>query len=83
MAEMRTFRSGTYKQWYGALTDKDKRVVDARVDTARNFGVLNKYMLLLTGGNKNSQPQDITDSKKLIARAVTSIKMKPEGEDDE
>jgi putative addiction module killer protein len=115
MAEMRTFRSSTYKQWYGGLTDKEKRIVDSRVDTARNYGVLNKYksldkayslyefkwdsgmrvyfsllkdkdgnfMLLLTGGNKNSQPQDITDSKNLIGKAVKSIKDKEKKEESD
>lgn len=112
MAEIRTFRSGNYKQWYQGLTDKDKRIVDSRIDTARKYGVLSKYksldkacslyefkwdsgmrvyfsllkdrdgnfMLLLTGGNKNSQAQDITDSKNIIVKAVKSIRDKQEKE---
>lgn len=108
MARIRTFRSNTYKQWYEGLSGKEKRIVDSRIDTARNYGILNKYksldksyslyefkwdsgmrvyfsllkdedgnfILLLTGGNKNSQPQDIIESKKLIGKALAGIKRK-------
>lgn len=112
MAEIRIFSSSNYKQWYGYLTKNKKRVVDSRLDIARNYGVLKRYklldkghslyefkwdsglrvyfsllkdkddnfMLLLTGGNKNSQSKDITDSKNIIGKAVASIKTKEESE---
>lgn len=115
MAEIKIFRSGNYKHWYRGLTGKDKKIIDARIDTAKNFGALNKYklldknfslyefkwdsglrvyfsllkdkdgnfMLLLTGGNKNSQAQDIRDAKNLTGKAVASIKKKAKVEKDE
>lgn len=108
MAGMRAYRSKVFKRWYETLSQKDKRVVDARIDLARTLGILNNYkeldsklslfefkwkcgmriyfsllqdsegnlMLLLTGGNKNSQSKDITESKKLIKKAMKSIEDK-------
>ena len=35
-----------------------------------------RLMLLLIGGNKNSQQSDITEAKKIIAKAVTKIEKK-------
>lgn len=37
------------------------------------------FMLLLIGGNKNSQSKDITEAKNLILKAFESIKYKEEG----
>lgn len=111
---MRTFRSKAYKNWYSSLPEQERRIVDSRVDTARNLGTFNKikkldpnfslyefkwdsgmrvyfsllkdsdgnFMLLLTGGNKNSQQSDITDSKRIIQKAVGSIKKKEQAKDE-
>lgn len=111
---MRVFRSYLYRRWHEGLTEKEKRIIDTRIDVAREFGVFKKYklldknyslyefkwdcglrayfsilkdkngnfILLLTGGNKNSQSRDITDSKNLIGKATKSIRRKREGNNE-
>ena len=106
MAGIRVFSSKKFKTWFKTLTEKEKRIVDARVGLAKNIGILNNYkeldkeyflyefkwgsgmrvyfsllkdkegdfILLLTGGNKNSQNADITVSKNLIRKAVEGLK---------
>jgi putative addiction module killer protein len=113
MAIMKAFRSHSYKQWYKGLGDKDKRIVDSRIDSARNFGVLTNYksldrnlslyefkwrsgmrvyfsllkdnegefMLLLLGGNKNSQSQDIRASKRIVLNVLASMKSRGKNEE--
>ena len=109
----RVFRSEQFKCWYSKLSGKDKRIVDARVDLARSFGVLSNYkqldkdyslyefkwnsglrvyfallndragrfILLLIGGNKNTQERDIMNSKNIIRKANISLSRK--GKSDE
>lgn len=102
------FRSKAYKAWHKSLSEKDQRIVDARIDTFKkdgtliNFKQLDKklslfefkwvsgirvyfsllrdrdgnFMLLLEGGNKNSQSQDIVKAKNLILKAIVGIQKK-------
>ena len=104
MAESRVYRSKKYK----SLSEKDQGIVDSRVDTYIENGLLLKsksldsnyglyefkwnsglrvyyafiedsegrLMLLLLGGNKNSQQSDITEAKNIITKAVTKIAAK-------
>ena len=106
--KIRIYRSKTYKAWFKSLSPKDRRIVDARVDTFKRDGTLvsfkslekelslfefkwvsgirvyfsllqdkdGNFMLLLQGGNKNTQQFDITNAKKLIIKAITSIQKK-------
>ncbi len=113
LVSIRIYRSDLFKVWYRDLSSKDKRIVDARIDIARNLNVLTNYkqlskdyslyefkwrsglrvyfallsdtegrfILLLIGGNKNTQEYDIRLSKKIILRAMAGVKRK--GEKDE
>ena len=108
MAELRVHRSKKYKTWYKSLNEKDQGIIDTRVDTYIEKGILlrsksldsnyglyefkwdsglrvyyafiedseGRLMLLLIGGNKNSQESVITEAKKIIAKAVTKIAAK-------
>ncbi|MGE3609608.1 MAG: hypothetical protein AB7I27_08480 [Bacteriovoracaceae bacterium] len=108
MAKPRVQRSKKYKAWYKSLTDKEKGIVDTRVDAYIEHGNLIKsksldpsyglyefkwdsglrvyysfiedsngqLMLLLLGGNKNSQQGDITEAKNIVLKAVTKIASK-------
>lgn len=108
MATPRVFRSRTYKAWYKSLTGKEQGIVDTRVDTFIENGLLLKsklldstyglyefkwdsgmrvyyafledsegrLMLLLLGGNKNSQQSDITEAKNIVVKAVSKIATK-------
>ena len=106
--KIRIYRSQAYKEWHKSLTEKDRRIVDARIDTFKkdgtliNFKQLDKtlslfefkwasgirvyfsllqdkdgnFMLLLEGGNKNTQPQDIVSAKNLILKAIVGMQKK-------
>ena len=108
MAKSRVHRSKKYKAWYKSLNSKDQGIVDTRVDTYVEKGLLLKsksldpnyglyefkwdsglrvyyafiedgdgrLMLLLLGGNKNSQQSDITEAKNIVSKAVTKISAK-------
>lgn len=108
MAGLRVHRSKIYKNWLKSLSAKDQGIVDTRVDTYIEKGLLLKskpldpqyglyefkwdgglrdyfafiedsdgrLMLLLIGGNKNSQQSDITEAKNIIAKALTKIAAK-------
>lgn len=97
-----------YKDWYKTLNSKDQGIVDTRVDTYCEKGLLLKsklldsdyglyefkwdsglrvyfsfiedsegrLMLLLLGGNKNSQQRDITEAKNIVTKAVIKISAK-------
>lgn len=106
--KIRVYRSKSYKDWHKSLTEKDRRIIDARIDTFKKDGTLvhfkqldkklslfefkwsggirvyfsllqdndGNFMLLLEGGNKNSQPQDIVSAKNLIIKAVVGVQKK-------
>ncbi|MFP5492690.1 MAG: hypothetical protein ACLGG0_14390 [Bacteriovoracia bacterium] len=108
MVKFRVQRSKQYKAWYKSLTEKEKGIVDTRVDTYRLLGELKQsksldvgyslyefkwnsgirvyysliedingqLMLLLLGGNKNSQQSDIAEAKKIVLKAVERIVIK-------
>lgn len=108
MADSRVQRSKAFKSWYKTLTDKEKGIVDTRIDLYKNKGNLVKtksldtnyalyefkwdsgmrvyfsmieddqgrLMLLLLGGNKNSQASDITTAKNIVLKAVGKIAAK-------
>lgn len=105
MEESRVHRSKKYKSWYRSLSGKDQGIVDTRIDTYIEKGLLLKsksldstyglyefkwgsglrvyyafiedsegrLMLLLLGGNKNSQQSDITEVKNIIVKAIVKI----------
>jgi putative addiction module killer protein len=105
---LRIYRSQEFKNWYKVLSLKEKRVVDSRIDTFKEYGHLlqakilssdlslyefkwnsglrvyfsiledwdGHFLLLLTGGNKNSQPANITSAKRIIINALHVIKKK-------
>lgn len=86
MAKYRVQRSKQYKAWYKSLTEKERGIVDTRIDTYEfkwNSGLRVYYsfiedingqlMLLLLGGNKNSQQSDITEAKRIVLKAVERI----------
>ncbi len=104
----RVFRSKKYKSWYQSLSEKDQGIVDTRVGTYIERGLLlrskildpsyglyefkwvsgmrvyyafiqdseGRLMLLLLGGNKNSQQSDIAEAKNMISTAVNKIAAK-------
>jgi putative addiction module killer protein len=108
LAKARVQRSKTYKSWYNGLSDKEKGIVDTRIDAYivkdellksklldSNYCLYEfkwdsglrvyysfiedsngRLMLLLIGGNKNSQPSDISEAKKIVLKAVTKIAAK-------
>lgn len=108
VARPRVHRSKMYKDWYKTLNSKDQGIVDTRVDTYCEKGLLLKsklldsdyglyefkwdsglrvyfsfiedsegrLMLLLLGGNKNSQQRDITEAKNIVTKAVIKISAK-------
>lgn len=108
MNTCRLYRSKKYKAWYKSLNEKEQGIVDTRIDTFIEKGLLLKsksldpslslyefkwesglrvyyafledsegrLMLLLLGGNKNSQQSDITESKNIIKKAVIRITAK-------
>jgi putative addiction module killer protein len=108
MVRFRVQRSKQYKAWYKSLTEKERGIVDTRVDTYRFQGELKQsksldvsyslyefkwnsglrvyysfiedingqLMLLLLGGNKNSQQSDIAEAKKIVLKAVERIVIK-------
>lgn len=108
MSNPRIQRSKLFKKWYLSLTEKEKNVVDARIDTYRENKLLigsklldstyclyefkwksglrvyycliedtdGKLMLLLLGGNKNSQQRDITEAKNMIRKVILKINSK-------
>jgi putative addiction module killer protein len=108
MTKARVFRSKEYKSWYKELTEKEQRIVDTRINTYREFGILTKIkllhsnynlfefkwdsglrvyfsliedcegklMLLLIGGNKNTQMRDINKAKNIISKAIKKIGMR-------
>lgn len=105
MSKPRVNRSKSYKSWHKSLIEKEKRIVDTRVDKYRlqnelinyksldpEYGLFEfkwdsglrvyfsiiedkdgKLMLLLLGGNKNSQDSDITEAKNIVSKAVNKI----------
>ncbi len=108
MGQERVYRSKKFKTWYKTLSEKEQGIVDTRIDTYIEKGLLLKsksldpglglyefkwgsglrvyyafledsegrLMLLLLGGNKNSQKSDITESKNIIKKAVIQISVK-------
>lgn len=108
MTRCRVHRSKKFKTWYKSLGPKEQGIVDTRVDTFIEKGLLLKsklldpdfclyefkwdsglrvyyafvedsegrLMLLLLGGNKNSQSSDITEAKNIIMKAVMRISSK-------
>jgi putative addiction module killer protein len=108
MPKYKVQRSKKYKEWYRSLTEKEKAIVDTRIDFYVEYGVLVKsklidrefalcefkwnnglriyfsliedkmgrLLLLLIGGNKNSQSCDIILAKNVLFRAILKIKTK-------
>jgi putative addiction module killer protein len=104
-AKVRIYRSKQFKSWFKALSVKEKRIIDSRIDTYKKDGLLLKakilsnnlslfefkwnsgmrvyfsllqdsdgnFMLLLIGGNKNSQSTDIADAKNIIVKSIKGI----------
>lgn len=108
MNKPRVHRSKEFKSWFNSLNGKDQRILDIRITSYINRGVLIKsksldtnyglyefkwdsglrvyfafimdrdgrLMLLLLGGNKNSQNSDIEEAKNIVLKAISGIDKK-------
>lgn len=106
--KVRVYRSREFKNWYRALSPREKRVIDSRIDTYKKDGMLLKakklfkefslfefkwesgvrvyfsllqdsdgnFIILLIGGNKNSQSADIAKAKNIIINVINGIQNK-------
>ena len=57
---MRVYRSKEFKNWYVALSPREKRVIDSRVDTYKKDGLLLKA----------------AEAKNIIIKAIIGIQKK-------